>query len=154
MSRVWQVSNKRKAFNTGFGLIQKVTNRGTTYLYKFQGQFWSPKKLKWEVHPFHINSYVCLIKINHTCGYAQRTFIHLFYFCKPSWFPFKYTPVKTNHKSKNNGWSIPKMNSKNWHKKKKILSIHLWKWKRILLLQQVSLLEMLGFATQEYKAGL
>lgn len=64
MSRVWQVSNKRKAFNAGFGLIQKVINRGTIHFYKFQGQFWSPKKLQWEVYPFHINSYVCLIKIN------------------------------------------------------------------------------------------
>lgn len=38
-------------------------------------------------------------------------------------------------------------------KKKKKFSIHLCKWKRSLLHQQVSLLETLGFATPGYKTG-
>lgn len=40
-----------------------------------------------------------------------------------------------------------KKHSKNWHNRKQISSIHRWKWKRILLLQQVSLLEAGRFDT-------
>lgn len=53
-----------KALHTGFGWIPKVTNRHTTYPYKFQEEFWSPQKIKWATYQFHRENSVCLIKTN------------------------------------------------------------------------------------------